>query len=208
MLQAYNYYLGGFLPKVSARYSVHKKKELKNIYQNIVNLNKQSPLVMVELSDAKQEYALDVKEMSLEMEAMSSEALDSFTSPEERAEAWGETVKIFNRMLKRSDEFGEENGKPSRPGGELRRIVKEFQSELQETGVEIGEGAFLKIPDGGTEPPENFLQALKSKSRHMSINPMEYVDKKICSYAFLANKNMGASYEASVYSGMLFNSYC
>ena len=42
----------------------------------------------------------------------------------------------------------------------------------------------------------------------MSMNPMEYVDKKVYSYAHLYRSDIGTAYQASAFSGMLFNSYC
>ena len=39
MIAAYNLYLGGFLPEVSPKNSIHNKRELKNKYKSIVSLN-------------------------------------------------------------------------------------------------------------------------------------------------------------------------
>ena len=40
MIAAYNLYLGGFLPEVSPKNSIHNKRELKNKYKNsILNNN-------------------------------------------------------------------------------------------------------------------------------------------------------------------------
>ena len=49
MIAAYNLYLGGYLPKVSPKNSVHNKSELKSKYKSIVSLNNANPLVMVKL---------------------------------------------------------------------------------------------------------------------------------------------------------------
>ena len=40
------------------------------------------------------------------------------------------------------------------------------------------------------------------------MNPMEYVEQKVYSYAHLYRNDIGTAYESSLYSGMLFNSYC
>ena len=42
----------------------------------------------------------------------------------------------------------------------------------------------------------------------MSMNPMEYVDKKVYSYAHLHRNDVGYAYAQSIYTGMFFNSYC
>ena len=62
--------------------------------------------------------------------------------------------------------------------------------------------------DGMDSVPSDFLQKLKEKCDYMSMNPMEYVDKKVYSYAHLYQSDIGTAYQASAFSGMLFNSYC
>lgn len=208
MVDAYNLYLGGYLPKVPAKSSVHKKSELKAIYSSIVNLNKQSPLVMVNLSDEKQAYALDVKEMAMEMKSSTGSVLDKANDKPAKEAALRETAATFNRLLARSDEYASRNNRPSRPGGELRNLVFEFKDELADAGFEMDELNFLKAPKEIGEVPESFIKALNKKSEYMSMNPIEYLDKKICSYGFLVNRNVGTSYGESIYSGMLFNYYC
>lgn len=211
MVEAYNHYLGGYLPQVPAKSSVHKKQELKNIYKNIRSLNQQSPLALVRLSDDKQAYALDVKEMSLELEAATDEVLSLYTDEDEKRDSLNQTVNVFNRLLKRSDEYGSLHDKPSRPGGELRSLVSEFREELESTGFVIRDDSTLVAPkhyQAGDALPEQFLTSLNYKSRSMSMNPMEYVEKKVFSYAFLSKEYQPSTYQESIYSGMLFSSYC
>ena len=54
---------------------------------------------------------------------------------------------------------------------------------------------------------KDFSSSLLRKSDQVSLNPMDYVDKKIVAY-----KNPGhnfiSPYTTSAYSGMMFNSYC
>lgn len=210
MVAAYNLYLGGYLPKVSPKTNVHNKRELKNKYRSIVSLNNANPLVMVKLSDDTQAYALNVKEMSMELGEAAQETLES------RSEDAGEKLQhmtgLFNKLLKRSDEYGQENGRPSRPGGELRNLVDVNAGELIQSGFTIDEDGFLKAPDfengASVNVPKNFAKQLQDKCEHMSMNPMEYVERKIYSYAHLHRRGVGSAYESSIYSGMLFNSYC
>ena len=119
---------------------------------------------------------------------------------------------LFNKLLKRSDEYGQENGRPSRPGGELRNLVDVNAGELIQSGFTIDEDGFLKAPDfengASVNVPKNFAKQLQDKCEHMSMNPMEYVERKIYSYAHLHRRGVGSAYESSIYSGMLFNSYC
>ena len=59
----YNYYMTTYSPKKSdARLDSHKKGELKNIYNNIVNMNKEAPLYLYDRSDATKNFAVSLKE--------------------------------------------------------------------------------------------------------------------------------------------------
>lgn len=207
MIAAYNLYLGGFLPEVSPKNSIHNKRELKNKYKSIVSLNNANPLVMVELSADTQAYALNVKEMSMEL----SEALQDVLNgrSEDVEDNMNRVLSLYNGLLKRSDEYGEANHKPSRPGGELRYLVEGHTAELFESGIAIDSDGFLSFSDEAEiKVPEKFIADLASKAEQMSMNPMEYVDKKVYSYAHLYRSDIGTAYQASAFSGMLFNSYC
>jgi hypothetical protein len=209
MLEAYNYFVGGYLPKVPPKASVHKKKELKKIYNDMVSLNSQSPLVMLKLSDDKQEYALAVKELSMELNASTKQVLSQEVSGDERQKSLGDTINTLNLLLDKSDEFGEKTGNPSRPGGELRDLIHSHSEELLSSGIQIGEGGHLSFAQGESIfIPSEFIQSLQQKSQQMSLNPLAYVDKKIFSYGFISSHNQGTAYSDSIYSGMLFNSYC
>ena len=199
MIAAYNLYLGGFLPEVSPKNSIHNKRELKNKYKSIVSLNNANPLVMVKLSVDTQAYALNVKEMSMELSEASQDVLNGRS--EDVEDNMNRVLSLYNGLLKRSDEYGEENHKPSRPGGELRYLVEGHTAELFESGIAIDSDAEIKVP-------EKFITDLASKAEQMSMNPMEYVDKKVYSYAHLYQSDIGTAYQASAFSGMLFNSYC
>lgn len=112
MVEAYNYYAGGFIPKVNPKTNVHNRRELKNKYKSIVALNNANPLAMISLSKDTSDYALDVKSMSMELGEAASLALDS----DQQGEALETTLQLYNKLLSRSDEYGELKNKPSRPG--------------------------------------------------------------------------------------------
>ena len=94
MIAAYNLYLGGYLPKVSPKNSVHNKSELKSKYKSIVSLNNANPLVMVKLSDDAQAYVLNVKEMSMELGEAAENAIAG--GDKEAEENMGQVTDIFN----------------------------------------------------------------------------------------------------------------
>ena len=207
MVEAYNFYLGGYLPKVSPKTNVHNKHELKTKYKNILSLNNAIPLVMVKLSNDTQSYALKVKELSMELGEVAEDALEGRQA--DVPDHLGKMTDIFNDLLSRSDRYGEKTRKPSRPGGELRNLVEKNAGELIEAGFSIDEKGFLTSPtEEEAKVPQNFMEQLADKCEHMSMNPMEYVEQKVYSYAHLYRNDIGTAYESSLYSGMMFNSYC
>ena len=210
MVAAYNLYLGGYLPRLDPQRSVHNRQELKTKYKNIVSMNNSNPQTVVRISNKTQAYVLNVKELSMELgEATESMLRGDSSSLEESMDRMAET---FNELLRKSDEFGKANGKPSRPGGELRNMIRRHSDELTRAGFSIDDEGFLTAPksEDGEElfPPINFVSELAAKSEEMSMNPMEYVEQKVYSYGHLSGKDVGTAYENSLYSGMLFNSYC
>lgn len=69
MIQAYNYMLETLPVKREVKYPVSRKNELKRVYNNIVNLSKNSPLYKINLSRENQEYTIGVKEAALALKA-------------------------------------------------------------------------------------------------------------------------------------------
>ena len=64
MLNVYNYYVQDYVSR-SPRYSTHKKRELRDIYKNIVKMSASEPLYKIDLSESKQACALSIKESAL-----------------------------------------------------------------------------------------------------------------------------------------------
>lgn len=59
---AYHYYLDTYANQSTSRYDSHKKSELRNIYNNIVKINKDAPLYKIKRSPDVQKFAIDIKE--------------------------------------------------------------------------------------------------------------------------------------------------
>lgn len=59
---AYTYYLTTYGNQASTRYNAHKKSELKNIYQKIVQVNKEAPLYKFPSVGEVARFAIDIKE--------------------------------------------------------------------------------------------------------------------------------------------------
>ena len=59
----YNHYMTTYSPKKSdARLDSHKPSELKNIYDNIIKINKEAPLYLFDKSEATKNFAVTLKE--------------------------------------------------------------------------------------------------------------------------------------------------
>ena len=60
----YNYYLSTYGSNDVSRYDSHKKSELRNVWNNIVKVNKESPLYILKDDDKEsvQKFVIDVKE--------------------------------------------------------------------------------------------------------------------------------------------------
>lgn len=58
----YNNYLTTYTPKSITRFDTHKKSELRNIYNSIVKMNKESPWYLPTTSKDTQQYAINLKE--------------------------------------------------------------------------------------------------------------------------------------------------
>lgn len=59
---AYSYYLNTYGSSSVSRYDTHKKSELRNTYNRIVKLNKESPLYKISSSGDAKRFAIDIKE--------------------------------------------------------------------------------------------------------------------------------------------------
>lgn len=59
---AYNYLLTTYGKTTGSRYDSHKKSELRNVYNNIVKINKESPLYKIAQTGDVTRFAIDIKE--------------------------------------------------------------------------------------------------------------------------------------------------
>ncbi len=59
---AYQYYLSTYHHSTVSRYDTHKKSQLRDIYNRIIKINKESPLYKIKDSGDVTKYAIDIKE--------------------------------------------------------------------------------------------------------------------------------------------------
>ncbi|MDE6314307.1 MAG: flagellar filament capping protein FliD [Lachnospiraceae bacterium] len=104
---------------------------------------------------------------------------------------------------------------------EYTNIARQYMNDLESIGLEIMSDGNIHIDAGllteATKDEENYNETLQGingfknavlrKANQSLLDPMEYVDKVMLNY-----KNPGRNYVnpyvTSIYSGMMFNSYC
>lgn len=77
----YNYFIGNYAQKPATKYDTHKSSELRSVMKNITKMTQSSPIYLVRLSQAKQEYALNIKEAAISfsntLSMLSEDSIDS-----------------------------------------------------------------------------------------------------------------------------------
>lgn len=68
LTSVYNHYLTTYAPKSVSALDTHKKSELRNIYNSIVKINKESPLYILDDSTESKAYAVSLKEDARELQ--------------------------------------------------------------------------------------------------------------------------------------------
>lgn len=76
MLNVYNYYIQDYVSR-TPHYSTHKRRELRDIYKNIVKMSASEPLYKIDLSEEKQACALSIKESALALKEFSNKLQDT-----------------------------------------------------------------------------------------------------------------------------------
>ena len=76
----YNHLLTQYRPKELTKYDTHKASELRSVMNRIAKKTKTSPIYLVKLTDAKQSFALGIKESSMLLGTGLKELAD--TSPD------------------------------------------------------------------------------------------------------------------------------
>lgn len=74
----YNYFIGNYAQKPATKYDTHKSSELRSVMKNITKMTQSSPIYLVRLSQAKQEYALNIKEAAISLSNITVNAFRGF----------------------------------------------------------------------------------------------------------------------------------
>lgn len=127
----------------------------------------------------------------------------------------------YNQFIKATADYLDSQPRSKNAIKEMSNIASQYSTAFQSMGVSITEEGTIQVDKTALGKSisndeditdtfstlKDFSNRLIQKSQQISLNPMNYVDKKIVAY-----KNPGHSfaspYITSAYSGMMFNSYC
>lgn len=74
---AYHYYLSAYGNSAVSRYDTHKKSELRNVYNNILKINKESPLYKIRNDQNVPKFLIDIKENARQIKNVVSSLSES-----------------------------------------------------------------------------------------------------------------------------------
>lgn len=139
--------------------------------------------------------------------------LDSIT------ENVGDLLNGYNSFIKAAAEYRERHPVSTKLMGEMDRMVSYYSEDFNKLGISASEDGELALDerafksslarDGNSQLSsiKAFANSVLNKANRISLNPVEYVDKKIVAYKNPGH-NFTAPYTSSNYSGLLFSSYC
>ena len=127
----------------------------------------------------------------------------------------------YNQFLAATHQYLDSHPRSSNLLNEMGQIAGTFSSAFADMGVSIAEDGSLSVNrsvlgDAIASSDDiaatfsslkRFSHTLVQKSDAISLNPMQYIERKVVAYKH-PDRNLVSPYVTSAYSGMLFNSYC
>ncbi len=127
----------------------------------------------------------------------------------------------YNQFIKATADYLESQPKSRNAIKEMSGIASGYYNYFEHMGVSIADDGTMEVDieafgksiadDEAVTDTFNtlkdFSNKLIQKSKDISLNPMNYVDRKIVAYKN-PGKNFVSPYNTSAYSGMMFNGYC
>lgn len=126
----------------------------------------------------------------------------------------------YNAFVRSAAEYLDSHPKSSKLVNEMQHIARRYQPSLEEAGFSFEKNGQLSMDDNAFRNSilndensshfstiRDFTNSVLRKTNQVSLNPMEYVDKRLVAYKNPGH-NFATPYMTSNYSGMLFNSYC
>ena len=93
---------------------------------------------------------------------------------------------------------------------DIYKFMKSHENNLKSYGIEITDSSLLELEKSDILPEPDVIQSfgnhMMNKLKNIAMDPMAYVDRRICAYKNPATSYINP-YMTSVYTGMLFNLY-
>ena len=131
-----------------------------------------------------------------------------------------ELVDSYNGFVEKIGAYSGSRLKTDTLFSEIDRTNRAYRSQLSEMGLTFDEDRKLSVDDEklmeSLESVEdgnlhntvkNYAQALMRKTSDITLDPMNYVQKRMVAYKNPGH-NFASPYITSIYSGMMFNGYC
>lgn len=132
-----------------------------------------------------------------------------------------EMMMGYNSLIDFTKEYTAKRGYIPKLANELSSVVRPHHAELESCGITFDEEEKMQLDESLAVQACNegdmqelfsdssaLVSKLVNKTNDIKLNPMEYVDKTLVTYANTAGPGIRRSYITSLYSGMLFNYYC
>ena len=127
----------------------------------------------------------------------------------------------YNQFIKATADYLESQPKSKNAIKEMSGIASGYYNYFEHMGVSIADDGTMEVDveafgksiaddeavTDAFNTLKDFSNKLIQKSKDISLNPMNYVDRKIVAYKN-PGKNFVSPYNTSAYSGMMFNGYC
>lgn len=139
---------------------------------------------------------------------------------ESLAENVNTLVGGYNQFLQSAIDYSETHKKSNYLIRDMQHITANYMKAFADYGITRSENGtlsmdretFINTVQSGDKYEllstiKDFTNTTLRKANKVSLNPMDYVDRKIVAYKN-PGKNFAAPYITSAYSGMLFNGYC
>ena len=145
------------------------------------------------------------------------------TDVESLADNVSHLVSGYNEFIKAASNYLDSQSQSRKLIQEFKGIASVYRPSMEAMGMNIAEDGTLNVnrdqlrqsalqSDNINETfayLKSFSSTLLRKSDQVSLNPMDYVDKKMVAYKNpVASRNYVSPYSTSAYTGMMFNSYC
>lgn len=130
-------------------------------------------------------------------------------------------IDVYNYMVESTDTYANISNQNLKLVAEMSNVIRPYRSELEACGISFDKSGKMQLDKSLAVQSINegelqklfaadspFTKGLLKKTDEIKLNPMDYVDKITVSYPNYKKAPQGFAYITSLYSGMLFNSYC